>query len=110
MSKRKNKRYARNEFRYNYKTKHPNYIFEEDGQKYHAIGITHKRKTFGKFNTTLSYNIQENKTGKSRLRNGIITSNKNSFSSTRTGYRFHKEDMPKVRAKIKLYKNNRRKK
>ena len=42
------KKKSKNEFRYNNTTKHPNYVFEEFGDKYHSLGLTHKEETFGK--------------------------------------------------------------
>lgn len=42
MSKRKRK--SKNEFRYNYSTKHMNYVFEENGQNYHSFGLTTQKR------------------------------------------------------------------
>ena len=115
MRKRKVKRYSRNEFRYNYKTKHPNYIFEEDGRNYHAIGITHKKRTRDKNkkwrkNIPLCKNPQKNKTDKSYLRYGIITQNKRTFSNVDNRFLFSSDDKPKARAKIHIYKKQKKKK
>ncbi len=109
MRKNKKKRFSKNEFRYNYNTKHINYVFEEESNKYHSLGITHRKYTFGKKNILLDKNPQKNKIDKSYLRNGIITSKKNNYSSVRKNFNFSESDMPKVRAKIRKYKNNRRK-
>ena len=39
---------TKNEFRFNFNEKHTNYVFEEENNKYHSVGITHKSKTFNK--------------------------------------------------------------
>lgn len=45
----KKKKYvAKSEFRYNRNQKHITYVFEDDGKKYTAVGITHQPKTLGK--------------------------------------------------------------
>lgn len=49
----KRKRTSKNEFRYNNRTNHPNYIFEDDGRRYSALGITHSAETMGKKNMPL---------------------------------------------------------
>lgn len=111
---RKNKRYSRNEFRYNYVTKHPNYIFEEDGSDYHSLGITHQKRTKIKNkwrkNTPLHKNPQNKKTKKSYLRYGYITQNKNTYGNIDAGFNFDELDISKVRTKVHSFKNFRRKK
>ena len=110
----KDKRYARSEFRYNYYTKHPNYVFEESGNNYKSVGITHKKytrlnKKWHK-NMPLKQNPQKNKADSSFARFGVITQNKNTYSSVQKNFRFSKTDMANVKAKIRNYKNYRRKK
>ena len=109
MRKRKVKRYARNEFRYNCNTKHINYIFEETPSKFHGIGITHRKRTFGRKNIPLDRNPQRNRSEMSYLRNGISADKKRNYSGVRKNFAFSQTDRPKVRAKVKSYKNNRRK-
>ena len=114
MSK-KVKRFARNEFRYNYVTQHPNYIFEEEGNKYHSIGITHHKKTRDKNkkwhkNMPLYQNPQKNKKQKSYMRYGFITQNKKTYGNVDMRYSWSASDKMKVRTKIHTYKNIRRKK
>ena len=36
-------RKSRNEFRFNYNTNHPNYIFYEDNGRYKSVGLTHHK-------------------------------------------------------------------
>ncbi len=110
------KRYSRNEFRYNKNTKHTNYVFEEENNKYHSLGLTHqsytwdkKKKTLRK-NTPLLHNPQQWQPSKSHIRYGIITDNKNSFGKRRNNFSFHPDDVPKVKFIIRNYKNRRRKK
>lgn len=111
----KNKRFAKNEFRYNKNTKHINYVFEEDGKKYHSVGITHQKQTLGKNkkwhnNMPLKKNPQLNKTEQSYIRYGIITDKKASYGKKKTNFLFGTEDFPSVKIKIRNFKNQRRKK
>lgn len=106
----KQKRTTKNEFRYNYNTKHTNYIFEDDGKNYHAVGITHHKKTFGKKNMPLDSNPQKGKKEKAYARNGIITDKKRNFSKkTDKRFGFSKSDKSKVKSKIRNFKLNRKK-
>lgn len=103
------KRYrAKNEFRYCKKTKHTAYVFEDDGKKYNAVGITHKEKTFGKKNMPLDNNPQRGKTEKAYIRNGIIRERHNSFGPKRNNFEFSETDFPKVKSKIRNYKKERK--
>jgi len=112
MSKRK--RYTKSEFRYNYNTKHMNYVFEEDGNDYHSLGLTHQRRTCDKKkkwhkNMPLSYNPQKNKTKKSYIRYGVISQNKKTYGGIDKRFQFSAKEKSKVKSKIRNYKNNRRK-
>lgn len=105
----KNKRKTKNEFRYNYDTKHMNYVFEEEGKRFHSVGITHENKTFGKTNMPLNNNPQEGKTEKSYIRNGIVTNKKSSYARHPDNrFLFEKEDFKNVKSKIRKYKSIRR--
>lgn len=108
------KRYARNEFRYNYKTKHYNYIFEEDGKLLHGVGITHQKRTRLKNkwykNMPLKQNPQQNKIEKSYIRSGYIAQNKNTFGKVDKRFAFRNDtDKANVKSKIRHFKNERRK-
>ena len=110
----RNKRKARNEFRYNYSTKHINYIFEEDGRNYHSVGLTHQRKTHYKNkwykNMPLIINPKKNDNSKSYVRFGIISQNKKSFANkTDKRFKFSKDDYFNVKSKIRNYKKYRKK-
>ena len=106
----KNKRKAKNEFRYNNSTSHPNYIFEESGKKYRALGLTHSDKTFGKPNMPLKSNPRKTDSKPAYIRNGIISEKKSNFSEKPIkGMSFGQEDFPNVKARIRNYKKNRRK-
>ena len=104
------KYFRKNEFRYNNTTKHPNYIFEEFGNKYHSVGITHKDKTFGKSNMPLSKNPDNRKKEKTYIRNGIITDKKKNYSKKPIkNMSFDREDFPKVKSKIRNFKKRQKK-
>lgn len=105
------KRYSKNEFRFNFDTKHKQYIFEESNGKYRSLGITHEPITFGKKNMPLKNNPQRGKTDKAYIRNGIVSGSKKRYS-TRTikNLSFCKNDMANIKSKIRNYKKNRRKK
>lgn len=108
----KNKRYAKNEFRYNYYTNHTNYIFEEDGNNYHSLGLTHSRRTKDENekrhkNMPLYKNPQKNKDRKSFIRYGVITQDKKSFGKVDNRFAFSVNDKPKVKSKIRKYKKYR---
>ena len=111
----RNKRKARNEFRYNFSTKHMNYVFEEDGKNYHSLGLTTKRYTRGKRNLymknmPLSINPKKNDNRKSYIRFGIISQNKKSFANkTDKRFKFSKDDYFNVKSKIRNYKKYRKK-
>lgn len=103
------KRESKNEFRFNYDTGHMNYVFEEEGNKYHSVGITHDRKTFGKKNMPLDVNPQDGHNEKAYIRNGIITNKKRSyFKSFDNSFKFSESDFPKIKSKIRNYKSRRK--
>lgn len=103
------KRIVKNEFRYNYNEKHTNYIFEEENNVYHAIGLTHHAKTFHKKNMPLSQNPKKGKKEEAYVRNGIITDKKANYSNIDKRFTFSKSDFKNVKAKIRKYKRNRKK-
>lgn len=115
MSRRKKrpsqKATVKNEFRYNNKTEHPNYIFEERGKKYRAVGLTHSDTTFGLKNMPLKQNPNSRDKDAAYIRNGIISESKSSFSKKPIkNFAFGKDDFPNVKAKIRNYKKRRRQK
>ncbi len=110
----KGKRKALNEFRYNYNQKHTNYVFEDDGNKYHSIGLTHQKATKDKNNKVhnnmqLNINAKKNANENSFVRYGIITDKKQNYSSIDKRFQFSDEDFKNVKAKIRNYKKNRKK-
>lgn len=110
VSRNKKKIISKNEFRYNNKTKHPNYIFEEKGNRYHAIGITHSEYTFGRKNMKLKQNPKKFDTSIAYIRNGIINERKQNFSANPIkNMSFSSADFKLVKSKIRNYKNRRRK-
>lgn len=107
---RKNKRVAKNEFRYNRNQKHITFVFEDDGKRYTAVGITHQPESFGKKNMPLEHNPQKFKQkGDSFVRNGFIRDRHSSYGRPNNNYALSSEDYPKVKAKIRNYKKKRKK-
>lgn len=110
-----NKKISKNEFRYNHSTGHPNFVFEEDGNKYHSLGLTHHKRTYyykqkrWLKNMPLYDNPEKNKTEKSYVRYGIITNKKKQYGNVTTDFRFSNKDKSNIKSKIRNYKNHRRK-
>lgn len=105
-----NKRYSKNEFRFNRKTKHMNYIFEEDSKNYRGVGLTHNpwtRDRYKKYhkNMPLEVNPQKNKFEKSYVRYGYITQSKRQFGQPDNRFEFSQKDKGNVKAKIRHFKN-----
>ena len=98
----------KSEFRYNDETNHPAYVFGEGVNNFYSVGITHSKKTFGKKNMPLTQNPKKNDKSKAYIRNGIVVGRKKGFGRLLKGYSFSKEDFPKVKAKIRNYKRNRK--
>ena len=109
MQIRKNKkRKSLNEFRYNYNTRHTQYVFEEDDKRYRSLGLTHHKRTKGIKNMPLSKNPQKGKTEKAYIRYGIINDTKNNYSGIDKRFKFSKEDFVRAKSKIRKYKSRRR--
>ena len=105
----KNKKIPKNEFRYNKKAKHMNYIFEEDDKNYHSLGLTTDKYTFNKLNMRFNVNPQKNRNYDSYIRNGIISQRKNTYArNTDKRFIFDISDFPNVKSKIRKYKSNRK--
>ena len=101
---------ARNEFRYNNQTRHPNYVFEEESGKYHSLGITHGEQTFGKKNMPLKQNPKKGEEKPAYIRNGIITDKKSNYSKKPIkNMQFENSDFSNVKSKIRNYKKQRKK-
>lgn len=110
MSKQKKKFVPKNEFRYNNNTKHPNYVFEEFNGKYHSVGITHNKQTFGKKNLPLKANPKHSSKEPAYVRNGIISDKKQNYSKkTINNMSFESSDYANVKSKIRNYKKRRKK-
>lgn len=110
------KKKTKGEFRYNYYTKHTNFVFEETENDYHALGLTHQRKTFDKKkkkwrkNMPLVKNPKNNSNENAFIRYGVISQNKKTFSNVDKRFKFrNKTDMLNVKSKIRNYKKNRKK-
>ena len=93
---------SRNEFRHNYSTGHPNYIYGETKNRYQGVGITHESVTFGRKNMPLSVNPQKGKTEKAYIRNGFISDKKSNFrKKPLTNFSFSESDFANVKSKIR---------
>lgn len=102
---------ARDEFRYNLDTKHPQHIFGEQGNTYYSSGITHEEKTFGKKNMPLKENPQKGKSDKAYIRNGTVKGNKKSYGKrTLKDFEFSPADKANVKSKERHAKKELRKK
>ena len=95
---------SKNEFRYNFDSRHPNYIFGESRNKYKSLGITHKDKTFNQKNMPLKCNPNKLDKSKAYIRYGVITSKKTNYSKKLKNYGFSKSDYANVKSKIRNYK------
>lgn len=108
-------RKSRNEFRFNYNTNHPNYVFYEDNGRYRSVGLTHHKdyitKKYGKFkNMPLSKNPNLYDDEDAYVRYGIISAKKNYYGKVLSDYIFSDSDFKNVKSKIRNYKNYKRKK
>lgn len=108
MTKRK-KRTSKNEFRYNRKTQHTDYVFEDDGKKYSSFGITHKDKTFNQNNMPLQQNPQKGKNDPAYIRNGVNHYKYSYYDKPRSTFQFSSFDFKNVKAKVRNYKKKRKK-
>jgi len=100
---------SKNEFRYNKVTHHTNYVFEDDGFEFTAVGITHSDTTFGKNNMPLRNNPQKGKSAPAYIRNGFIRQSHDSFKKPRKNFSFSSDDFVNVKKKIRNNKKNRKK-
>ena len=70
----------KSEFRFNFRTKHPSYVFGETKKKYKAVGLTHSKKTFGKKNMPLDVNPKRGDKRKAYVRYDFISDSKKTFA------------------------------
>lgn len=106
----KKKRKPKAEFRFNYDNKHKQFVFEQEGNQYRSVGLTHEEKTFGIKNMPLHANPQSKKNEQAYIRNGIVSGNVKSYSKrTIKSLKFSSEDLKNVKAKIRNYKKRRKK-
>ena len=100
---------VRNEYRYNIKEDHMNYVFEINKGEWKAVGFTHEETTFGKRNMPLQKNPKKGDTEKSFVRNGVIETDKHSYSKkTAKNYQLTGEDLSNTKSKIRNYKKERK--
>ncbi len=103
------KKGERDEFRYNFDTEHPNYIFEEKDGKRRGFGITHEEYTHGKKNMPLNQNPEQGDTQKAYVRYGVIKGNKRSYGKRPIKkMSFGKQDNANVKSKKRNYKKRSR--
>ena len=107
--KQKQRLKPKNEYRYNHKTGHMNYIFAETAEKKKAVGIKSEPTTFGRKNMRLKEDPKRNPKAKKvetpHVRNGIISTSEKAFKRKESKtVKFSKDDMANVKAKIRHYK------
>ena len=102
------KKGERDEFRYNLETEHPNYIFEQRGKKYRAMGLTHKNETFGEPNMPLKNNPDPTDEKPSYIRNGIIKQKGRMGKRRLKQLKFSDDDKSIVKSKKRYYRKVRK--
>lgn len=103
------KRGERNEFRYNYDTEHPGYVFKKEKGKYKSFGLTHEDKTFGRKNMPLSQNPSKTDKRPAYIRNGVI-SQKGGMGMRIKGMSLSKQDKANVKSKKRYHKKEAKRK
>lgn len=98
------KRGERNEFRYNYDTEHPGYVFKKEKGKYKSFGLTHEDKTFGRKNMPLSQNPSKTDKRPAYIRNGVISQKGRMSKKPLKKLKFSDADKPIVKSKKRNYK------
>ncbi len=81
-------------------TGHPQYIFDENGQKYLIIGITESPITNGVANIPLDKNPEPNNNSPAYIRPKTDSVEKGTRNIRLKGWKFAGSDKPKVRAVI----------
>ena len=110
QQKRKNSN-VRNEYRYNVKEEHMNYVFLEEKGIYSSIGFTSAPKTSGVRNMPLQVNPKKGDTKQSYIRNGIIVQEKRLYSGKKAkNYSLTGDDKANVKAKVRHFKKGKKKK
>ena len=94
---------VRNEFRYNNRTGHINWVFESKNGKTRAFGITHSPETFGRGNMPLTKNPKKGDQQDAYIRNGVISDSDKTFSKKTKRLQFSQEDIPNVKSKRRNY-------
>ena len=88
-------------------TGHPTYVFDEDGNKYKVLGVTHAEKTNGIPNIKLAKNPEPNNTNIAYIKTKVDKEEKNKFGARLKGWKLSNEDKPRVKAIIES--NNQKK-
>lgn len=81
-------------------SRHPQYIYGEEGKTYKTLGLTSSPSTDNIQNIPLSHNPEPNNTDKAYLRPNPNQANKKVFGSRLKGWRFCDEDKKTVQAII----------
>lgn len=81
-------------------TGHPQYIYDEDGNKYKIIGITSSPKTNGVINIKLEKNPEPNNDKAAYIRPKPDKESKGAFGQRLKGWKFTEADKKKVRTII----------
>lgn len=94
---------VRDEFRYNNRTGHINWVFESKNGKTRAFGITHSPETFGRSNMPLAKNPKKGDEQDAYVRNGVIVDSDETFSKKTKNLQFGTADIPNVKSKRRNY-------
>lgn len=81
-------------------TGHPQYIYDEEGQKYKILGITSSPKTNGILNIELEANPEPKNPNKAYIRPKPDKEKKGAFGNRLKGWKFSEKDKKKVRTVI----------
>lgn len=89
-------------------TGHPQYVYDEDGNRYKVIGITKSPKTNGVLNIELDHNPEPGKNEKAYLRPKPDSEQKGAFGERLKGWKFAESDKKKVRRIIDAHDKKKR--
>lgn len=106
MAKKKNN--FRKGFRKNKRIKHPTYIFDERGNMYQYIGITHSEKVGDIQNIPLKKNPNPNDNRKAYIRPFVEEDKPKNFSRSMKDWKFSSEDKKTVQKVIDKNKKPRK--
>lgn len=84
-------------------TGHPQYVFDEEGNKYKVLGITSSAETNGVKNVLLERNPEPHNSKMAYVRTKPAIEDKGAFGSRLNGWKFTKNDKKKVKKILDKY-------